>query len=102
MQVPGRHAPRSASGTAAPRAGLPPPERYDERLPATTGSRPRASRSSRELGLDEAVLFPNYGLLWERTLHASLPALLANMAAWNRWCATVVQEGAAACIRWRT
>jgi len=39
------------------------------------------------------VLFPNYGLLWERTLNGSLPALLANMAAWNRWCATVVQEG---------
>ena len=51
------------------------------------------SPSSPTLGVDEAVLFPNYGLLWERTLHASLPALLANMAAWNRWCATVAQEG---------
>jgi predicted TIM-barrel fold metal-dependent hydrolase len=46
-----------------------------------------------ELGLDEAVLFPNYGLLWERKLQSSLPALLANMGAWNRWCATVAQEG---------
>ena len=39
------------------------------------------------------MLFPNYGLLWERTLHRDLPALLANMAAWNRWCLTVAQEG---------
>jgi predicted TIM-barrel fold metal-dependent hydrolase len=45
------------------------------------------------LGLDEAVLFPNYGLLWERTLSAAPAAMLANMRAWNRWCATVASEG---------
>jgi hypothetical protein len=45
------------------------------------------------MGLDEAVLFPNFGLLWERRLSESLPALTANMAAWNRWCATVVTDG---------
>jgi hypothetical protein len=45
------------------------------------------------MGLDAAVLFPNYGLLWERTLSADLPALTANMAAWNRWCVTVVHDG---------
>src|SRR3954452_15422570 len=41
------------------------------------------------MGIDEAMLFPNYGLLWERRLSGDLAALLANMAAWNRWCATV-------------
>ena len=46
------------------------------------------------MGIDEAVLFPNFGLLWERRLSESLTALTANMAAWNRWCATVVAEGA--------
>jgi len=46
-----------------------------------------------DLGLDEAVLFPNYGLLWERALHRAPSALLANMTAWNRWCAVVVPEG---------
>ena len=46
------------------------------------------------MGLDEAVLFPNFGLLWERRLSESLTALTANMAAWNRWCATVVADGA--------
>ncbi len=44
------------------------------------------------MGLDEAVVFPNFGLLWERRLSGSLPALTANMAAWNRWCATVVTD----------
>jgi predicted TIM-barrel fold metal-dependent hydrolase len=43
--------------------------------------------------VDSAVLFANFGLLWERRLSASLPALTANMSAWNRWCATVVEEG---------
>ena len=38
-------------------------------------------------------LFPNYGLLWERELSSDLPALTANMGAWNRWCATVAQDG---------
>ena len=41
------------------------------------------------MGLDGAVVFPNFGLLWERRLSESLPALTANMAAWNRWCASV-------------
>jgi predicted TIM-barrel fold metal-dependent hydrolase len=45
------------------------------------------------MGVDEAVAFPNFGLLWERTLDADLGALTANMTAWNRWCATVVVDG---------
>jgi Amidohydrolase len=76
------------------RAGLPPERRYEDALPRDYWDpRARVERIS-ELGLDEAVLFPNYGLLWERTLNRSLPALLGNMGAWNRWCATVVSEGA--------
>jgi predicted TIM-barrel fold metal-dependent hydrolase len=75
------------------RAGLPPERRYDEALPRDYWD--PAARVARldGLGLDEAVLFPNYGLLWERTLNRSLPALLGNMGAWNRWCASVVSEG---------
>jgi predicted TIM-barrel fold metal-dependent hydrolase len=45
------------------------------------------------MGIDEAIVFPNYGLVWERTLSADRRALLANMAAWNRWCEAVAQEG---------
>ena len=60
---------------------------------ATTGTRRRARDKLAALGVDEAICFPNYGLVWERTLSSDLPALTANMAAWNRWCETVVQDG---------
>ncbi len=75
------------------RDGLPSSYRYDDALPVDYWE-PRA-RSERltELGVDAAVLFPNFGLLWERSLQESLPALTANMSAWNRWCETVVAEG---------
>ncbi|ORV15371.1 amidohydrolase family protein [Mycobacterium celatum] len=75
------------------RAGQPPSYRYDEALPASYWD-----PAARVDWLDDAcvgrgVLFPNYGLLWERRLSSSLPALTANMTAWNRWCAAVQAEG---------
>lgn len=75
-------------------AGRPARDRYDDLLPRDHWD--PAARLPRldDLGLDEAVLFPNYGLLWERRLSSSLPALHTNMTAWNRWCATVAAEGA--------
>jgi predicted TIM-barrel fold metal-dependent hydrolase len=75
------------------REGLPPLVRYDEALPLDYWN--PAARAARlaGLGFDEAVLFPNYGLVFERTLSCDLRALLGNMAAWNRWCETVVAEG---------
>jgi predicted TIM-barrel fold metal-dependent hydrolase len=76
------------------RAGEPPEYRYDEVLPDDYWApRARVERLG-AMGLDEAVLFPNFGLLWERSLSADLPALTANMTAWNRWCAAVVSDGA--------
>lgn len=92
VQVPGRTAEVGERHRRA-RAGLPPPEPYDASLPRDYWEPSARLAKLRELGVDEGVLFPNYGLLWERTLHRSLPALLANMAAWNRWCVTVAQEG---------
>ena len=75
------------------RSGAPPLARYDEILPRDYWD-PAARRDRLAgLGVDEAICFPNYGLIWERTLQSDLPALLANMAAWNRWCETVAQEG---------
>ena len=75
------------------RRGEPPTHRYDDVLPRDHWD-PAARRDRiRALGFDEAILFPNYGLLWERTLARSLPALLANMRAWNRWCTVVAHEG---------
>jgi predicted TIM-barrel fold metal-dependent hydrolase len=76
------------------RAGLPPLHRYDEALPRDYWEqRARLARLT-ELAVDEAFLFPNYGLGWERKLGQwSRPALLANLRAWNRWCASVAAAG---------
>ncbi|MFN8640218.1 MAG: amidohydrolase family protein [Candidatus Binatia bacterium] len=92
VQVPGRPADVGERHRRA-RAGLPPAERYDDVLPRDYWE--PAARAARlaALGVDEAVLFPNYGLLWERALHVALPALCANMSAWNRWCAVVADAG---------
>ncbi|HVT77657.1 MAG TPA: hypothetical protein VHD87_11560 [Acidimicrobiales bacterium] len=66
---------------------------YDEALPASYWDPAARLEWLDESGIDAAVLFPNYGLLWERALSDDLPALVANMTAWNRWCATVHFEG---------
>jgi predicted TIM-barrel fold metal-dependent hydrolase len=75
------------------REHLPPEYRYDEELPDHYWEPSARVDHLDVMGLDEAVLFPNFGLLWERRLSESLTALTANMAAWNRWCATVASEG---------
>jgi hypothetical protein len=74
-------------------AGEPAEYSYDEALPAAYWD-PTARRDQLDaMGIDGAVLFPNYGLLWERKLSVDLPALLANMGAWNRWAGIVANEG---------
>jgi len=44
-------------------------------------------------GLDAAVMFPNYGLLWEQRLAADRDAQRANARAYNRFVADVCGEG---------
>ncbi len=66
---------------------------YDEALPDDYWEPTARVERLDRMGLDEAVLFPNFGLLWERTLSEDLPALTGNMGAWNRWCATVQADG---------
>ncbi len=44
-------------------------------------------------GLDAAVLFPNYGLLWEQRLASDRSAQRANARAYNRFTAGVCDEG---------
>ena len=46
-----------------------------------------------EWGLDAAVLFPNFGLLWEDQLSESLDALCGNMRAYNRWMGDAISDG---------
>jgi predicted TIM-barrel fold metal-dependent hydrolase len=66
---------------------------YEDLLPADYWQPSARLARLADLGVDEAILFPNYGLLWERTLDESLPALQANMSAWNRYAAAVKAEG---------
>jgi len=75
------------------RRGEAPEHRYDDVLPRDHWDPAARSVRARELGFDEAVLFPNYGLLWERIVSRHLPALLGNMRAWNRWAAAVRADG---------
>jgi hypothetical protein len=75
------------------RAGEPSEYSYDEALPADFWEPSARVARLDGFGVDSAVLFPNFGLLWERRLSESLPALTANMTAWNRWAATVAAEG---------
>src|SRR5213593_1276492 len=75
------------------REGRPPLARYEDTLPDDYWQPAARLERLADLGVDEAILFPNYGLLWERTLDESLPALQLNMTAWNRWAATVAAEG---------
>jgi predicted TIM-barrel fold metal-dependent hydrolase len=77
----------------AQRRGDPAPYRYDELLPADYWDPAARVAWLDGAGLDEAICFPNFGLLWERHLSDDLDALTANMAAWNRWCADVVLAG---------
>jgi predicted TIM-barrel fold metal-dependent hydrolase len=70
------------------------PSELDYTAFAASYSDPR-SRLERlnEFGFDAAVLFPNYGITWERPLNENLRATLANMRAWNRWIVEIASEG---------
>jgi predicted TIM-barrel fold metal-dependent hydrolase len=78
------------------RQGLPASYSYDEALPDDYWSPAARVERTRAMGFDEAVVFPNFGLGWERPLSDSLPALKANMTAWNRWCSAVVADSGGA------
>lgn len=44
-------------------------------------------------GFDGAVLFPNYGIIWERPLDADQRMTQVNMGAWNRWISELRPQG---------
>jgi predicted TIM-barrel fold metal-dependent hydrolase len=75
------------------RAGEPAETRYDDELPENYWNASARAQRLSEMGVDECVVFPNFGLLWERTLDEDVGALTANMTAWNRWCASVAIDG---------
>ena len=53
----------------------------------------RASPRSTKFGLDAAVVFPNYGLLWEQRLASDRDAQRANARAYNRFVTGVCADG---------
>ena len=67
--------------------------RYDEVLPLDYhDAKARLGRLD-AWGLDAAVLFPNFGLLWEDLLSGDLEAQSGNMRAFNRWMAGAAADG---------
>ncbi|MFN0028283.1 MAG: amidohydrolase family protein [Acidimicrobiales bacterium] len=75
------------------REGRPARFNYATDLPATHWD-PAVRRDLLDgWGVDESVCFPQWGINWELWLGEDLDVLRANMAAWNRWAATVAQVG---------
>ncbi len=74
-------------------AGEPPARPYDEALPAAYWQPAARLTELDRLGLDQAFLFPNYGLVWEHNLVHDLEATKTNMGAWNRWAVEVAADG---------
>ncbi|HVM41626.1 MAG TPA: hypothetical protein VM618_12700, partial [Acidimicrobiia bacterium] len=75
------------------RAGEPRRVRYDEELPADFVEPEARLDRLDAFGTAESVVFPNFGLLWERPLGDDPATQLANMRAWNRWAVDVVVAG---------
>jgi len=69
------------------RRGDPAPGRYEDLLPDAYGGGPARAAALDDFGLDASVLFPNFGLLWERMLAGEPAARRANARAYNRWMA---------------
>lgn len=69
----------------AMRTGQQAPGRYEDLLPPEYGHAAARADALEALGVERCVLFPNFGLLYEDILAGSLPALCANLRAYNRW-----------------
>lgn len=74
--------------------GSPAPVSYEEALPQAYEDPTARVAALDGFGLDAAVLFPNFGLVWEAMLADDVEALCANMRACNRWQAEAVEGGA--------
>jgi hypothetical protein len=92
VQLPGKTA-ELGERRARQRAGLPREGDYDEELPRDYWDPAARAERLDAMGVDEAFVFPNFGLGWERTLDRDLNALKANMTAWNRWAGSVSIDG---------
>ncbi len=68
------------------------PVSFDESVPDSYRLAGARVASLDEFGLDAAVMFPNYGLLWEQRLASDREAQRANARAYNRFVADVCGE----------
>src|SRR5256714_783323 len=75
------------------RAGEKAEASYDDRLPRAFWDPAARVADLDRFGIDETVVFPNFGLLWERPIENDLAATKVNMAAWNRWTLDMAAEG---------
>lgn len=75
------------------RAGEKAEASYDELLPQAFWDPVARVGDLDRFGIDETVVFPNFGLLWERPLEHDLEATKANMGAWNRWTVDMAAAG---------
>ncbi|HEV3124669.1 MAG TPA: hypothetical protein VG266_08840 [Candidatus Dormibacteraeota bacterium] len=75
------------------RDGLPALIGYDDALPREFVDAGARRDQLDGMGLDSTVVFPNYGLLWERPLSDDLDVTVVNMSAWNRHAVAVAEEG---------
>jgi predicted TIM-barrel fold metal-dependent hydrolase len=69
------------------------PASYEELLPAEYGDAAARLEALDRFGLDASVVFPNFGLIWERRLADAPAARRANMTAYNRWMAGALADG---------
>ncbi len=69
------------------------PASFDELVPDSYRLAGPRLASLDAFGLDAAVMFPNYGLLWEQRLASDRVAQRANARAYNRFMADVCAEG---------
>ena len=66
---------------------------FEELVPTAYGDAGARLAAMDEFGIDEAVLFPNYGLLWENMLAEDRAAQRANARAFNRFMADTISQG---------
>lgn len=67
---------------------------FEELVPDSYRSAAARLAALDDFGLDAAVLFPNYGLLWEQRLASDRSAQRANARAYNRFVAGACADGA--------
>ena len=70
------------------------PASFEELVPESYRLAGARLASLDRFGLDAAVMFPNYGLLWEQRLASDRDAQRANARAYNRFVADVCGGGA--------